>query len=539
MTRATGGRTLRAELLGIVLVAVVAPLALLGLWLARGTADAGERLLRDRLNATLDVVVRDVGERWVTTRGALLELADHAVVRTALAGVHGPGVEAQRILGSEVREVIVRDTLGVERWRLTRDAPMAGGRFTVRLPLRSHDGSGIGTMEATLVAAAVLAPRGASSGASIGAVDRATGGSLLPLSFDAALARGDAFTWDGERWLAVRYAMQEPPVDLIAAAPLADYVAPFRAAARRGVLVLAAVAVLCVMAAAALTGRTTRALEELATTADAVASGDLGRTAHVPDGAEVGRLARAFNTMSESLRRTLDALARRESLAAVGEFAAGLAHEVRNPLTAMRIDLQRAQEKLDDQSPLRGPIARALGQVERLDATVSGALRLARSGQVSNAPVDVLVPLDAAVHAAEPALSRAGAVLEVAFPPRAGLLVRGDPAALEQLFLNLLLNAAQALDDGGAVHVGVHDDGAVVRAVVRDAGRGMNADVMSRLFEPFYTTRAEGTGLGLALARRIARAHGGEIDVESAPGAGTTVTVRLPRGLPVPAPAAI
>jgi signal transduction histidine kinase len=538
MTRAAGRRTLRAELLGIVLVAVVAPLALLGLWLARGTADAGERLLRDRLNGALGVVVRDVGERWVTTRGALLELADHAAVRAALAGGHGPAVEARPILGSDVREVVVRDTFGVERWRLARDAPMDGGRFTVRFPLRSPDGTEIGTLEATLVAAAVLAPRGASSGASIGAVDRATGGSLLPLSFDAALARGDAFTWDGERWLAARYAMQEPPVDLIAAAPLADYVVPFRAAARRGVLVLVGVAVLCVFAAAALTSRTTRALEDLATTADAVASGDLGRTAHVPDGAEVGRLARAFNTMSESLRRTLDALARRESLAAVGEFAAGLAHEVRNPLTAMRIDLQRAQEKLDDQSPLRGPIARALGQVERLDATVSGALRLARSGQVSNAPVDVLVPLDAAVHAAEPALSRAGAVLDVAFPPRAGVLVRGDPAALEQLFLNLLLNAAQALDDGGAVHVGVHDDGAVVRAVVRDAGRGMNADVMSRLFEPFYTTRAEGTGLGLALARRIARAHGGEIDVESAPGAGTTVTVRLPRGLSVPAPTA-
>ena len=532
MTRDASGRTLRAELLGIVLVAVVVPLALLGLWLVRGTADAGERLLRDRLDAALGLAVRDVGERWVTTRGALLGLADQPGVQRLLAGVADTTTRGfQASLPDGTREAVLRDASGAERWRLARDAPMDGGRFTVRFPLRSREGKRIGTLEATLVATAVLAPSASSGGASVGALDRATGSSLLPLAFDAGLARGEDFMWNGERWLVARRVLDDPPVEMIAAAPLADYVMPFRAAARRGVIVLAIVAVLCVVAAAALTRRTTRALEELATTADAVASGALGRTVQVPEGTEVGRLARAFNTMSESLRRTLDALARRESLAAVGEFAAGLAHEVRNPLTAIRIDLQRADEKLDGESSLRGPIRRALGQVERLDATVTAALRLARSGQVSDATVDVLVPLDAAIHAAEPALARSGAVLEVAFPSHAGVPVRGDAAALEQLFLNLLLNAAQSLDEGGEVAVAVQDDDGVVRVVVRDAGRGMSAEVRSRLFEPFYTTRAEGTGLGLPLARRIARAHGGEIAVESATGAGTTVTVSLPRAV--------
>ena len=88
-------------------------------------------------------------------------------------------------------------------------------------------------------------------------------------------------------------------------------------------------------------------------------------------------LAEAFNTMSESLRRTLDSLARRESLAAVGEFAASLSHEVRNPLTAMRLDLQRVEEKLDPGSPLHVPLRRALRGVDRLQHTVSGALRVA------------------------------------------------------------------------------------------------------------------------------------------------------------------
>ena len=531
MTRDARHRTLRAELLGIVLVAVVVPLALLGLWLARGTADAGERLLRHRLNDVLTLAIRDVGERWVTTRGALLGLADVDGVQRAMGGVADTTRAAfPPSLVNVVREVVIRDTTGAERWRLARDAPVDGGRFTVRLPLMSRDGSRIGTLEATLVATSVLAPSVSAGGASVGAIDPATGSSLLPLAFDAGLAKGDDFTWNGERWLVARRVLDDPPAELIAAAPLADYIIPFRAAGRRGVIVLAIVAILCVVAAAALTRRTTRALEELAATADAVAGGELGRTVRVPEGAEVGRLARAFNTMSESLQRTLDALARRESLAAVGEFAAGLAHEVRNPLTAIRIDLQRADEKLDGESALRVPIRRALGQVERLDATVTGALRLARSGRVSDAPVDVLVPLDAAMHAAEPALVQSGATLEVAFPPRAGLHVRGDAAALEQLFLNLLLNAAQSLDDGGVVRVGAEAHDGVVRVTIRDAGRGMTPEVRARLFEPFYTTRADGTGLGLPLARRIARAHGGEIEVESAPGTGTTVVVRLPRG---------
>ena len=531
MTGDASHRTLRAELLGIVLVAVVAPLALLGLWLARGTADAGERLLRHRLDEVLTLAIRDVGERWVTTRGALLGVADLDGAQRAPGSVADTTRAAlPSSLTNVVRELVIRDTAGSERWRLARDAPVDGGRFTVRFPLVSSDGRRRGSLEATLVATAVLAPSVVAGGASVGAIDPATGSSLLPLAFDAGLARGDDFTWNGERWLVARRVLDDPPVELIAAAPLADYVVPFQAAARRGVVVLAIVAVLCVVAATALTRRTTRALEELATTADAVASGELGRTVRVPEGTEVGRLARAFNTMSESLQRTLDALARRESLAAVGEFAAGLAHEVRNPLTAIRIDLQRADEKLDGDSALRVPIRRALGQVERLDATVTGALRLARSGHVSDATVDVLVPLDAAMHGAEPAMARSGATLEVAFPSGAGVPVRGDAAALEQLFLNLLLNAAQSFDNGGVVRVGVEADDGVVRVTIRDAGRGMTPEVKARLFEPFYTTRADGTGLGLPMARRIARAHGGEIEVESVPGAGTTVVVRLPRG---------
>jgi len=260
-----------------------------------------------------------------------------------------------------------------------------------------------------------------------------------------------------------------------------------------------------------------------------VARGEMGRTVPVQGSEELGRLAEAFNTMSESLRRTLDSLARRESLAAVGEFAASLSHEVRNPLTAMRIDLQRVEEKLEVESPLRAPLRRALRAVDRMQHTVSGALRVARSGRVARTPVDLLVPLDAALHASEPELQSAGARVEVDTGD-VPLVVLGDAAALEQLFLNLLLNAAQAFDvPGGVVRVCARADTNHARIEVRDTGRGMSPETLAAAFEPFVTTRAEGTGLGLAIARRIAAGHGGELSLESALGTGTTATITIPR----------
>ena len=100
---------------------------------------------------------------------------------------------------------------------------------------------------------------------------------------------------------------------------------------------------------------------------------------------------------------------------------------------------------------------------------------------------------------------------------------------MEQVFFNLVKNALEAMKDGGALDIAVAADDRDVRVFFRDNGSGMDAATLSRIFEPYHTTKAEGTGLGLMVSRRIVRAHGGEIDVESKPGAGTTFTVRIPR----------
>ena len=515
--------SLRTQLILVVLAAASVPLALLALWLARASGRAGEALLTARLDAAVLSAANEAGVRWVEQRSALLDLAGTIEVRRALGDTMG-AVSAPATLPTAVRLAVVRDAAGAVRWTRAGDTATSGGVFRPVLTLWSqHAERAIGSLEAAVSGSAIVRATGATGGTTLAAFDRRTGLPLLATPFDPDLASKPTFNWNGERWLVARRTLDDPAIEIVAAAPVADYEAPFADAARRGLLALLVVAMLSTLAAILLTRRLTRALGDLALAADGVARGEMGRTVPVQGSEELGRLAEAFNTMSESLRRTLDSLARRESLAAVGEFAASLSHEVRNPLTAMRIDLQRVEEKLEVESPLRAPLRRALRAVDRIQHTVSGALRVART------PVDLLVPLDAALHASEPELQSAGARVEVDTGD-VPLVVLGDAAALEQLFLNLLLNAAQAFDaPGGVVRVCARADTNHARIEVRDTGRGMSPETLAAAFEPFVTTRPEGTGLGLAIARRIAAGHGGELSLESALGTGTTATVIIPR----------
>jgi signal transduction histidine kinase len=203
---------------------------------------------------------------------------------------------------------------------------------------------------------------------------------------------------------------------------------------------------------------------------------------------------------------------------------------VRNPLTAIRLDLERARERMDDPARAHELLSRALGEIDRLESTVTGSLRIARSGSLTLTAIDLRQPLDAAMSAAEPSFASRRARLDRWTLPPGPVIVRGNAGALEQLFLNLLLNAAEALPEGGCAQVRVGEHASDVRVSVSDDGPGMPADVLSRVREPFYTTKESGTGLGLSIGERIARAHGASLVIDSGPGAGTTVSVMLVRG---------
>jgi signal transduction histidine kinase len=243
---------------------------------------------------------------------------------------------------------------------------------------------------------------------------------------------------------------------------------------------------------------------------------------------EIGRLGEAFNVMTESLRRKIAELSQQRALAAVGEFAASLSHEVRNSLTAIRIDLQHAVRQLPAESTATPLVTRTLDTVRRLDSTVTGALRVARSGQAEMHRVDLGLLLRRAMASAEPSFELSEATLEPLVLEAGPVEVDGDAGALEQLFLNLLLNAAQALDPGGSTRVSVSTPDSWVVVRISDTGSGVKASALAEVGTLLYTTKPDGTGLGLPIAQRIAAAHGGELRIENAVGDGTTVIVTLP-----------
>ncbi len=547
----------RTRILLLILAVGLVPLGLLGLWITRTVPASGERLLRGRLEGALETTVNHVSTRWVRQRSEILFLAEAAatyadVLRGEFRTEAEPPpdlLELFSALDPAVAAATVKDAGDRQVWSLDRrslsgsgglgTAALASDGLAPALALKFEiyerfSGDYLGTLEVAMRLEAILSPGElgpTTAGMVVAAFDRETGVSFLPLALDPSLLRDDAFLWAGDRWLALRRTLDEPPLELVVAAPLTPILAPLEETARRSTWLLAVVAAGALLLASFITGRMTRSLATLSEAAAAVSKGDLERRVAETGKNEVGRLGRAFNRMTESLKKMLAELASRESLAAVGEFAASLAHEVRNPLTAIRIDLQMVEEGLAEDSELREPQQRALREVTRLDETVSRALSVARSGRIRARPIDLREPIQAASEAAAPTFESRGARLDIPVIDSA-VPVSGDPAALEQLFLNLLRNSAESLGSAQSATVSVSEEDGYAVVTIQDDGSGMPADVLERVFEPFFSTRPEGTGLGLPIARRIAAAHGGELELKSTPGVGTTATVRLP-GLPL------
>lgn len=532
--------SLRTRIVLLVLLVGVLPMALLGVWLNRSAARSGRALLMQRLEDAVETSANTLGRRWILLRSELLDLADGELARRALMerSSEAAPVSGNVDLGPAVWSALIRDPDGVIRWQY-RDARPGFDSWAAGDPLLlsvafdagKRPSTATGRLEAEVSLHGLLGSSvsaGSAPGMIIGAFARTDRAPLLAVPFDPVLLLEERFQWGGEEWMTARRELREPAVEVVAATPVGPFSQPFESAASRGLWLVLAVTLLGLGVGSLVTGRITRSLEQLAGAVDAVAEGDLERRVAIERNDEVGRVARAFNTMTEGLQRTLRRLAERESLAAVGEFAASMAHEIRNPLSAVLVDLERVEEGLPENSELRRPQRRALGQIERLNRAVTGSLQLARSGRLDLEQVDFLEVLRAAAHASTPALAAHNAVLELPAAETGPVVIRGDPAKLEQLFLNLLLNAAQALDDGGTIRVdAVVSDGTLLVSV-RDTGSGIPDADLERVFEPFYSTRRQGTGLGLATARRIARAHGGELDIEALEGGGTLARVRLP-----------
>jgi signal transduction histidine kinase len=262
----------------------------------------------------------------------------------------------------------------------------------------------------------------------------------------------------------------------------------------------------------------------------AVAEGDLTRQVQARGTDELALLAREFNTMAASLDRQRSELRRAERLAAVGRISAQITHEVRNPLNAIGLNAELLAEELAEaRAPAEAQhlVAAICREVDRLNGVTEEYLRFARLPRPSLARHDLNEILASLADFLAAELSAAGVALvrELAAGP---LPVQADEGQLRAAFLNLLRNSREAMPAGGTVTLRSRRAGEAVEAEVADTGGGIPPGDLTRIFEPFYSTKERGTGLGLAFAQQVVREHGGEIRCDSTVGRGTTFTLRLP-----------
>jgi len=220
-------------------------------------------------------------------------------------------------------------------------------------------------------------------------------------------------------------------------------------------------------------------------------------------------------------------LIRRERLAAVGELAGGVAHEIRNPLAGIGGALTMLAREMPADADTQEVMREVQTQIRRMERLVQDLLAYARPGMLQSEWVDVHAILKQAVEsiARRQIDSKIDFVLD--FDPDIPEIY-ADPRDLEQAFGNLLLNAAQAIPEQGTIAVRTRRCGGNIQISIRDDGVGIDAEIRDKIFEPFFTTKARGTGLGLSLVRRAVENYDGEIRVDSAPGEGSVFVLTLP-----------
>ena len=335
-----------------------------------------------------------------------------------------------------------------------------------------------------------------------------------------------------------------PGLSLVVAVPRSDLDVVTGYVRRVTLLISTAALVAALLAALWLSGRIARPVGRVAEAARRVAGGDLDDSVPVTSSDEVGALAEAFNAMTADLRASRERAVQAERVAAWREMARRLAHELKNPLFPIQLSIETLRRNLDQQSshaPTSGPAPRedsvafatlfressdtileALGSLRRI---VDEFAEFARMPRPEPRPTDVNAVVEKVL-----ALHRVGAgrvQIETALEPRLPV-IPADPDLLARAIGNLVANALEAMPQGGALRVRTAAMDGAVRIEVEDNGPGITEEQRTRLFVPYFTTKKGGTGLGLAIVQGIVSDHGGRVEVQSAPGAGTTFTLILP-----------
>jgi signal transduction histidine kinase len=296
-----------------------------------------------------------------------------------------------------------------------------------------------------------------------------------------------------------------------------------------------------------ITFRMTKPIERLTLAAKRIEEGDLQYRVSIQRDDEIGSLATAFDQMAErllqrekELKDSQAILRRADRLSSLGLLTAGLAHEIRNPLVAIRTFTQLLPERYDDAEFREGFQGLALKEVDRICGLINDLLSFARPSKPNVAPENVNDVVDNIARILETQAKEKN--VEVVRRLSSDLpKVWIDREQMKQVFMNLILNAIQAMKDGGSIVIATglsaKAEAELIREYVqieiRDTGVGIPEENLEQIFDPFFTSKDEGSGLGLAVSHQIVQEHGGFVTVDSTVGKGTSFFVHLPIGKPM------
>jgi signal transduction histidine kinase len=282
--------------------------------------------------------------------------------------------------------------------------------------------------------------------------------------------------------------------------------------------------------------RFTRPIRKLDAGIRRLSEGDLGVKVDVSEKGEIGRLAHTFNDMARKLRANRERerdMVRREKLSALGRLAAGVAHDVRNPLHSIGLTLQNLEETARPETEERShefdrSVGVIRGEIRRLDQLVGNFLRFAKSERHERRPIDLVELVQDTMRLVQSESDRRQVRIELRVDEPLPA-VPADGEAIQSAILNLILNSFEAMPEGGSLTIALRAEAEEIVLEVADTGQGIPEDEQEHVFDFAYTTRESGHGLGLAMVHHcVVEEHGGRVALESSPAAGTRVSMVLP-----------
>jgi len=316
-----------------------------------------------------------------------------------------------------------------------------------------------------------------------------------------------------------------------------EALAPLRMIVINSLMATGGALLVFLLAAVAMARRWSRPMVELAEASRRVSQGDVTvRVRERRPNDEIGTLLRSFNQMvsalqvsREEVRESQQRVVQSEKMAAVGQLVASIVHEMRNPLSSVKMNLRLLQRRLDHKSPDSEHLELAVSQAVRLETMLSELLTYSKPTVYVREECDLHELARSALEAVDDIAEKSNVAIEVSMTPEEMSPIFTDPEQLLRALINLILNAIEACDSGGTAHLAFSQESASRLVIqVSDTGRGIPRTMVERLFDPFFTTKEDGTGLGLANVRKFTDLQGGTVSVHSEEGKGSTFTITLP-----------